>query len=52
MYENDDDFTKSYSACENQANTNETQWSKYMMKYGLLFKDKNFVCPNDPLEIT
>jgi hypothetical protein len=39
MYCNDMDFNDTYESCENTMLKDRSQWKKYLIQYGLLFKD-------------
>jgi hypothetical protein len=38
MYYDDPDFKEAYEACENLVLRDKSEWKKYMIQYGLLFK--------------
>jgi hypothetical protein len=38
MYKDDSDFKEAYEACENPFLRDRSQWTKYMIRDGLLFR--------------
>jgi hypothetical protein len=45
MYSDDLDFKKAYKACTNLVLRDRSQWTKYMIQEGLLFKGNQLCIP-------
>jgi hypothetical protein len=45
MYQTDPDFKEAYEAAENPILRDRSQWEKYMIQEGLLFKGNQFCIP-------
>jgi hypothetical protein len=45
MYCDDTDFKEAYEACENPVLRDKSQWTKYMIQEGLLFKGNQLCIP-------
>jgi hypothetical protein len=46
MYCDDPNFKEAYEACENPMLRDRSQWTKYLIQYGLLFKGFHLCIPN------
>jgi hypothetical protein len=49
MYSDDSDFKDTYEACENPVLRDRSQWIKYLIHDGLLFKGNKLCIPKNSM---